>query len=130
MPILHVCLCLSLFSLVTCHTSVLPIYILNTFCHVNSRSTIHFNTCVCWLEIRVWPMSWYWYILLHYINHYLGYLMHKADSIYVVSSNYSYLIIIIYKQLFLPNNSNLLIISFIYLNNLLSNFIIQVLWFY
>ena len=30
-----------------------PIYISTISSHVNSSGTIHFNTCVCWLEIRV-----------------------------------------------------------------------------
>ena len=34
-------------------TSIWPIYISTTSGSVNSSSTIHFNTCVCWLEIHV-----------------------------------------------------------------------------
>ena len=40
--------CISLVSSV-----IWPIYISTTSSLVNSSSTIHFNTCVCWLEIRV-----------------------------------------------------------------------------
>ena len=36
--------------------------------HVNSSSTIHVNTCVCWLEIRVRTTSRYRYIHLHNTN--------------------------------------------------------------
>ena len=40
-------------------------YISTTSSHVNSSSTIHFNTCVSGLKIRVRTMSRYRYILLH-----------------------------------------------------------------
>ena len=45
-------------------TSVWP-----TSSHVNPSSTIHFNTCVCWLEIRVRPKNRYTFILLHNNNY-------------------------------------------------------------
>ena len=59
----------SLTSLISGQTSYWPIYISTTSSHVNSSSTIHFNTCVCWLEIRVRPKSPYLYIPLYNIAH-------------------------------------------------------------
>ena len=46
--------------LYTRQTSVWP-----TSSHMTSSRSIHFNTCVCWLEISVRPTSRYWHILLH-----------------------------------------------------------------
>ena len=38
--------------LVSVQTAVRPIYTSTPSRHMNSSSTIHFNTCVCWIEIR------------------------------------------------------------------------------
>ena len=41
------------------------IYISTNSSHVNTSSTIHFNTCICSLEIRVRTTSRYRHIVLH-----------------------------------------------------------------
>ena len=59
-------LCIRTFlSSVVSQTSDWPIYISTTSSHVKSSNTIHFNTCVCQLEICVWTTSRNKRILLH-----------------------------------------------------------------